>query len=81
MATHCSILSWKIPWTEEPGRLRSVGSQRVRHDWATNAFSFIILINYVFICMLASLRHYFLSFTPKFCIIFLGGHAVLCVGS
>ena len=32
MATHSSILAWKIPWTEEPGRLQSVGSQRVRHD-------------------------------------------------
>ena len=32
MATHPSILAWKIPWTEEPGRLQSIGSQRVRHD-------------------------------------------------
>ena len=32
MATHSSILAWKIPWTEEPGRLPSLGSQRVRHD-------------------------------------------------
>ena len=32
MATHCSILAWRIPWTEEPGRLQSVGSQRVGHD-------------------------------------------------
>ena len=32
MATHSSILAWKIPWTEEPGRLKSVGSQRVGHD-------------------------------------------------
>ena len=35
MATHSSILAWKIPWMEERGRLQSVGSQRVRHDWAT----------------------------------------------
>ena len=34
MATHSSILAWKIPWTEEPGGLQSIGSQRVRHDWA-----------------------------------------------
>ena len=33
MTTHCSILAWKIPWTEEPGRLQSVGSQRARNDW------------------------------------------------
>ena len=32
MATHSSILAWKIPWTEEPGRLQSTGSQRVGHD-------------------------------------------------
>ena len=32
MATHSSILAWRIPWTEEPGRLQSSGSQRVRHD-------------------------------------------------
>ena len=36
MATHSSILVWKIPWTEEPGRLQSMGSQRVGHDWATS---------------------------------------------
>ena len=34
MATHSSILAWRIPWTEEPGGLQSMGSQRVRHDWA-----------------------------------------------
>ena len=32
MATHSSILAWKIPWTEEPGRVQSMGSQRVGHD-------------------------------------------------
>ena len=35
MATHSSTLAWKIPWMEEPGRLQSMGSLRVRHDWAT----------------------------------------------
>ena len=35
MATHSIILAWRIPWTEESGRLQSMGSQRVRHDWAT----------------------------------------------
>ena len=35
MATHSSTLAWKIPWTEEPGRLQSMGSQRVGHDWVT----------------------------------------------
>ena len=32
MATHCSTFAWRIPWTEEHGRLQSMGSQRVRHD-------------------------------------------------
>ena len=36
MATHSSILAWKILWTEEPGRLQSMGLQRVEHDWATS---------------------------------------------
>ena len=34
MATHSSILAWKIPWTEEPSGLQSMGSQRVEHNWA-----------------------------------------------
>ena len=34
--THSSTLAWKIPWTEEPGRLQSMRSQRVGHDWATS---------------------------------------------
>ena len=35
MTTHSSILAWKIPWTEDPGRLQFMGLQRVRHDRAT----------------------------------------------
>ena len=38
MATHSNILAWRIPWTEEPGRLQSMGSQRVGQDWVTNTF-------------------------------------------
>ena len=37
-ATHSSILAWRIPWTEEPGRLQPMGSQRIGHNWATFAF-------------------------------------------
>ena len=37
MATHSSILVWRIPWTEEPGGLQSLGLHRVRHDWMTNS--------------------------------------------
>ena len=40
MATHSSILAWRIPWTEELGGLQSMGSQRVRHNGAINTFTF-----------------------------------------
>ena len=36
MASHSSTLAWKIPWMEEPGRLQSMGSQRVGHDWGNS---------------------------------------------
>ena len=39
IATHSSTFAWRIPWTKEPGRLQSMGSQRVRYDWATNTHS------------------------------------------
>ena len=38
MATYSSTLAWRIPWVEEPGRLQSMGSQRVRHDWVTSLY-------------------------------------------
>ena len=40
MATHSSILAWRTPWTEEPGGLQSIGSQRVRHDQRNLAWDF-----------------------------------------
>jgi len=42
IATHSSIFAWRIPWTEEPGRLWSMGLQRVGHNWATNIFTLYI---------------------------------------
>ena len=45
MAPHSSTLAWKIPWTEEPGRLWSMGSLRVGHDWATS-FSFFTFMRW-----------------------------------
>ena len=39
MATHSSILAWRILWKEKPSGLQSMGSQRVRHDWATNTLT------------------------------------------
>ena len=47
MATHSSIRAWRIPWTKEPGGLQYIGSQRVRHDWATNTFTNI----HIYICI------------------------------
>ena len=49
MATHSSVLAWEIPWTEEPGGLQTIGSQRVGHDLATaqqpNTLSISIKVN------------------------------------
>ena len=42
-APHSSTLAWKIPWTEEPSRLQSMGSQRVEHDWATSLSLFTFM--------------------------------------
>ena len=44
MATHSSTLAWKTPWTEEPGRLQSMGSLRVGHDWATSLSLFTFML-------------------------------------
>ena len=43
MAPHSSTLAWKIPWMEEPGRLQSMGSLGVRHDWATSLSLFTFM--------------------------------------
>ena len=43
MAPHSSTLAWKIPWTEKPGRLQSMGSQRVGHNWATSLWLFTFM--------------------------------------
>ena len=44
MATHSSVLTWKIPWAEEPGGLQSMGSQGVGHNCATNTFTLECMI-------------------------------------
>ena len=46
MAIHSSTIAWKIPWTEEPGRLQSMGSQRVGHDWVTSLSLSPILVHF-----------------------------------
>ena len=44
MATHSSILAWRIPWTEEPGGLQSMGSQRVRYKCVTSTFTSLLRV-------------------------------------
>ena len=57
MATHSSILAWRIPWTEEPGGLQSIGVQRVRHDWATeHARTHLLSRLLISCCQLRSLQ-------------------------
>ena len=53
MATHSSILVWKIPWTEELGRLQAMGLQRVGRDWVTNrlTLSLLFLYHYYMLCI------------------------------
>ena len=61
MAAHASILAWRIPRTEEPGGLQSMGSQRVGHDWETFTFCLIVF------CMnLLALQNFLFSFLQGF---------------
>ena len=69
MATHSSTLAWKIPWTEEPGGLQSMGSQRVWHDLATERWCMVLL------CALRT----GLPFSGSFMVCFLWTHMVSCV--
>ena len=46
MASHSSIPAWRIPWTQEPGRLPSMRSQRIRHDWVTNTHTHVVDLHY-----------------------------------
>ena len=61
MATHSSILAWRIPWTEEPGGLQSMGLQRVGHDWVTNIHTH----TYTQPIYGAKVRKFVLERTPK----------------
>ena len=59
MATHSSILAWRIPWTEEPGGLQSTGSRRVGHDWATSLSLFTFPLCNIFL-------YAYINNAPKF---------------
>ena len=52
MTNHSSILAWRIPWTEQPGGLQSMGSQRVRNSWATAMFTFHMWLQAHISCVL-----------------------------
>ena len=60
MATHSSILAWKIPWMKEPGGLQSMESQRVRHNWATHTHQILEIFRYCF------LKYFFLNHSLSF---------------
>ena len=53
MATHSSILAWRIPWIEEAGGLQSMGSQKVTHNWATNTLGQLTELKTVFYILLS----------------------------
>ena len=53
MDTHSSILAWRIPWTEDPARLQSLGSQRVEHDWVTKFLCFTFAFCFVTLNLLS----------------------------
>ena len=71
LATHSSILAWTIPWTEEPGRLQTMGSRRVRHEGATNTFTLLLcagsccILLYIWTYVLWNKNCYYLHFTDK----------------
>ena len=64
MATRSSIVAWRIPWREEPGKLQSLGSQRVRNNWATNTFTFIAC-HLIWVVNYGALSLYKLKRTPE----------------
>ena len=63
MATLSSILAWRIPWTEDPGGLLSMGLQRVGHDWATSLSFFLLPLVFSLILTVASRLLHLLSKT------------------
>ena len=46
MAVHSNILAWRIPWTEEPGKLQTMWSQRIRHNWDSNTTTILNIMTY-----------------------------------
>ena len=67
MATHSSIFDQRIPWTEKPGRLQSMGTQRVRHGWVTNTHSLMSFGNCVYLVTTPLVNVWNASITLHFC--------------
>ena len=68
MAIHSSILAWKIPWTEKPGRLESMGSHKVGHDWMTSLSLFFFKLNIVYTWVLSEVAQLCLTLcNPMHC--------------
>ena len=70
MATHFSILAWKVPWTEKPGRVQFMGSQRVGHNWATSLSLLPDQEVFIFFLIHCSVRFiiWLKSFAPMSCL-------------
>ena len=64
MATHSNIPAWRIPWSEEPGRLQSIGPQRVRQDWVTNTHTHTLVLETGIVKVVKSLNRVRLFATP-----------------
>ena len=61
MATHSNILAWEIPWTEEPGGLQPMGSERVGQDWAQHGYSYIKIYNIVLVSGISKVILFYIS--------------------
>ena len=83
MATHSTTLAWKIPWTEKPGRLQSMGSQRVGHDWATSLNTHLMPQPVVVKKLNSSVKYLqdLVELTPKKDVLFITGNWNEKVGS
>ena len=56
MATHSSVLAWRIPWMEDPGGPQSMGSLRVGHDWATSLHFFSFMNSFIWMYLILPIR-------------------------
>ena len=66
VSAHSSTLAWRIPWTEEPGRLQSMGSQKVGQDWATFT-STVLRVTYIMLLCSVSLMQLKLELNSRIC--------------